>query len=108
MGGGGASFASVVYPRGESPAPTTFSIICITYEGPRLLLGTLCLIFEAINVNFPGVVPPRNTFSPNVIGIAHKDSDLRLVLGILCQIQLIFVALLVEDVGFTASVFTQA
>jgi hypothetical protein len=71
-------------------------------------LGTLCLIFEAINVNFRGVVPPHDTFSPNVIGIAHKDSDPRLVLGILCQIQLIFVALLVEDVGFTASVFTQA
>jgi hypothetical protein len=71
-------------------------------------LGTLRLIFEAINVNFPGVVPPRDTFSPNVIGIAHKDSDPRLVLGILCQIQLIFVALFVEDVGFPASVFTQA
>jgi hypothetical protein len=71
-------------------------------------LGILCLIFEGINVNFPGVVPPHDTFSPNVIGIAHKDSDLRLVLGILCQIQLIFVALLVEDVDFTASVFTKA
>jgi hypothetical protein len=71
-------------------------------------LGTLCLIFEAINVNFPGVVPPHDTFSVNVIAIAHKDSDPRLGLGILWHIQFIFVALLVEDVGFTASVFTQA
>jgi hypothetical protein len=90
------------------PSSATFSFICITYKDPILLLGTLCLIFEAINASFPGVVPPRDTLSPNVIGIVHKDLGPWLVLGILCQIQLIFVALFVEDVAFTSSVFTQA
>jgi hypothetical protein len=48
-------------------------------------------------INFPGAVPTRDAFSPNVIGTAHKDRDPRLGLGVVCHIQLIFAVLSVHD-----------